>query len=80
VVAIDVLTRRVISAFRLQLPLWNLGNGTSAALSPDGSRIALADGATVAVVDLGARKVMRRDPGRAIALGYSPAGRLWKLS
>jgi DNA-binding beta-propeller fold protein YncE len=79
VLSIDVLSRKVTSAFRLSLPLSNLGRGTRAALSPDGKRIAVADGQTVAVVDLSARKVMRRDADRAIALGYSPAGRLWKL-
>ena len=80
VVAIDVATRAVSSAFRVSFPRWNLGSGTASALSPDGSRIALSDNETVAVVDLTARKLAQRDPGKAIALGYAPDGRLWTLS
>jgi hypothetical protein len=81
VVAIDVASRKVSSAFRIVLPLWNRGNGTSAALSPDGGHIAIADGETVAIVDLTARRVTKRDSAKAIALGYSPDGsQLWKLS
>ena len=37
--------------------------GTSAALSPDGQQIAIADRQTVAVVGLAERKVVQRDPG-----------------
>jgi hypothetical protein len=81
VVAIDVVTRKATDTFRIQLPSWNLGNGTSAALSPDGSRIAIGDGETVAVVGLAERKVTQRDPAHALALGYSPDGAtLWKLN
>ncbi len=80
VAGIDVRTRKVTTAFRLNLPYWSRGNGTSAALAPDGEHVALADGETVAIVGLTAHKVMQRDPGRALALGYSPDGRLWKLS
>ncbi len=79
VVAIDVKTRTVARAFRLSLPYWRLGTGTAAALAPDGRRVALADGQTVAVVDLQARHIVRRDTERALALGYSPTGRLWRL-
>jgi hypothetical protein len=80
VVSIDVARRAVSSAFTVSLPGWNLGMGTASALSPDGERIAVADNETVAVVDLTARKVAVRNPGRAIALGYAPDGRLWTLS
>jgi hypothetical protein len=80
VVAIDVAARTVSNAFRVSFPRWNLGTGTASALSPDGSRIALSDNETVAVVDLTARKLAQRDPGKAIALGYAPDGRLWTLS
>ncbi|MDX6388045.1 MAG: hypothetical protein QOD85_1847, partial [Gaiellaceae bacterium] len=80
VVAIDVSTRTVTEAFRIDLPNWNLGGGTSAALSPGGTRVALADGETVAVLDLGSRKIVQRDRVHALALGYAPDGRLWKLS
>jgi hypothetical protein len=82
VVAIDVATRKVTDAFRINLPDWNLGSGTRATLSPDGRRIAIADGETVALVDLTSRKIANRDPAaKTIALGYSPDGAtLWKLS
>jgi len=79
VVAIDVARRTVSSAFRISLPSWNLGSGTASALSPDGNTIALADNETVAKVDLTTRKISARDPGKAIALGYAPDGRLWTL-
>ncbi len=80
VVAIDVRSRKVAQAFRLSLPSWNRGTGTAAALAPDGHRIALADGDTVAEVDLANRRVLHRDRERALALGYSPTGTLWRLS
>jgi hypothetical protein len=80
VVAIDVHTRKVSDAFRIDLPYWNVGNTASAALAPDGRHIALADGETVAVVGLAERKVVQRTKAHAVALGYSPAGRLWQLS
>jgi hypothetical protein len=79
-VVIDVAARKVSSAFRVVLPNWNLGLGTASALSPDGTKLALADKQSVAVVDLTARKVVQRDPGQAIALGYAPDGTLWTLS
>src|SRR5438477_2118682 len=55
-VGIDVATRQVSSAFRITLTNWNLGNGTRAALAPDGLHVALADGKSVAVVGLTERK------------------------
>jgi hypothetical protein len=79
-VGIDVRTRSVATAFRFELPYWNLGNGTSAALAPDGERVALADGETVAVIGLAQREIVARHPGKARALGWSPDGRLWKLT
>ena len=57
-----------------------VGEGTRAALSPDGKRIALADGENVAVVGLAMGKVVTRRPVAAAALGYSPAGRLWTFT
>ena len=66
--------------FRFQLPAWNVGTGTSAALAPDGQHVALSDNETVAIVGLAEHKVMQRDPGKALALGYSPDGTLWKLT
>jgi hypothetical protein len=80
VVAIDVRARKIVRHFALSLPYWNRGFGTRAALSPDGSRVALADGESVAVLSLGQRKVVSRTTKKANALGYSPTGRLWTLS
>jgi hypothetical protein len=81
VVAIDVAARKVTKAFRIGLSGWFLGKGTSSVLAPDGSRIALADGQSVAILDLGARRITSRTPAVALALGYSPDGaNLWKLA
>ena len=81
VVAIDVAARAVKTAFRIGLGGWFLGKGTSSALAPDGNRIALADGQTVAILDLDARRITSRTAGQALALGYSPDGaKLWKLA
>jgi hypothetical protein len=79
-VAIDVATRKVVTSFRFQLLAWNVGTGTSAALAPDGQHVALSDNQTVAIVGLAEHKVIQRDPGKALALGWSPDGRLWKLT
>jgi hypothetical protein len=80
VVGIDVRTRKVTRAFRINVGYWARGRGTRAALSPDGTRIALADGENVAVVGLRAGKVVTRKAKAAAALGYSPTGRLWTFS
>lgn len=80
VVGIDILARKVTTAFRIDLPSWRLGYGTRAAISPDRKQLALADGQTVALLDLAQHRLSRRDPARAVALGYSPTGWLWKLS
>jgi hypothetical protein len=79
-VVIDIVSRKVVSTFKLSLPYWNLGGGTSVALAPGGSQLALADGESVAVVDLATHKVLSRSHGRALALGYSPSGKLWTLT
>ena len=81
VVAIDVRTRKVTDAFRIGLPYWAVVS-TTASLSPDGTKLAIANGEAVAVIDLAARKVeMRAAAKNAIAVGYSPDGTtLWKLS
>jgi len=79
VVGIDVARATVSSAFRISLTGWAAGTATASALSPDGSRIAISDKESVAVVDLVAHRVALRDSGKAIALGYAPDGRLWKL-
>jgi hypothetical protein len=79
VVGIDVASRRVTSAFRFDLPYWNLVDGTRAAVSPGGHELALTDGRTVAVVGLREQKVTRREHTTARAVGYSPTGVLRKL-
>jgi hypothetical protein len=79
-VGISVATRSPTTAFSIDLPYWNNGTTPAAVLAPDGARLALADGETVAVIDLNAHKLVSRARGRAKALGYSPDGaRLWKL-
>jgi DNA-binding beta-propeller fold protein YncE len=81
VVTIDVRSRKVTDAFRIDLPYWALG-ATTAALAPDGTKIAIANGEAVAVVDLMTRKISDRLAAKkTIAVGYSPDGStLWKLS
>jgi hypothetical protein len=81
VVAIDVRTRKVTDAFRIALPNWVVVS-TTASLSPDGTKLAIANGEAVAVIDLAARKVaLRAAAKKTIAVGYSPDGStLWKLS
>ncbi len=78
--AIDVRTRAVKDAFSFTIPAWSLGGGTSAALAPDGRRVALSDsGHSVAVVDLVKHAVAQHEQAHAVALGFAPDGRLWKF-
>jgi hypothetical protein len=81
VVAIDVRSRKVTDAFRIDLPYWAI-TSTTAALSPDGTKLAIANGEAVAVVDLVTRTIAdRKAAKKTIAVGYSPDGStLWKLS
>jgi hypothetical protein len=79
VIGIDIASRKVTRSFALSLPNWVLGSGTRTAISPDGTRLALTDRETVAVVDLGARKVVSRTQERAVAVGWSPSGELRML-
>jgi hypothetical protein len=76
VIAIDIRTRKVMNSFSLSLPNWTLGSGTRISISPDGTRLALTDRETVAVVDLGTRKVVSRTSAKAVAVGWSPSGEL----
>jgi hypothetical protein len=80
VVAIDVDRRVVTRAFRVALPTWAQGTGTRAAISPDATQIALADGQMVVVLDLAKQQITQRQMNPAVALGYAPDGRLWQLS
>ncbi len=79
VVGIDVATRAVRTAFRIDLPYWNVGNGTRIALRGDGQELALGDDEEVARLDLAAHKVLARTKTAATALGYSPSGELRTL-
>ena len=80
VVAIDIADRSITTAFRIELPNWAVGRGTRAAISPDANQIALADGNTVALLDLAQRRIEQRDRYVATAVGYSPTGQLWRLT
>ena len=79
VVAISIAARRVATSFRIDLPYWNLGQGTRLALGRDGTEAAIADGETVARIALGERRLVGRVKGRATALAYAPGGRLLTL-
>jgi hypothetical protein len=76
VVGIDIAARKVKTAFRIGGTTSRQGRGTRAALSPDGRRIALTDGGTVSVLNLATRKIVKRNPVSAVAIGYAPDGRL----
>jgi hypothetical protein len=78
-VAIDVATRKVRTAFAIDVPYWGVGKGTLSALSPDGKQVALTDGANVAVLDLASHKIVRRVEQRAKAVGYAADGKLVML-
>jgi hypothetical protein len=78
VVAIDVRTRKVAQAFRLNLPSWAV-TATQAALSPTSTQLALVNGEEVAVVDLDTRAVVERQKKLATAVGFSPTGQLLTL-
>ncbi len=78
VVAIDVRTRKVAQAFRLNLPYWAV-TATQAALSPSTTQLALVNGEEVAVIDLQTHTVVERRKGVATAVGYAPTGELRTL-
>ncbi|MFL5927837.1 MAG: YncE family protein, partial [Gaiellaceae bacterium] len=78
VVHVDVLTHRVVDAYRFDASAaWNTNVGI-AALAPDGERLAVTDGYHLWFVELAQRKVIAAPPHVAVALGYSPdLERLW---
>jgi hypothetical protein len=80
VVGIDVATRRAVSAFRLDLPYWDIVPGTFSAVSPDGSQLALADGESVALLRLADGKLLHRERVHARAIGYAPDGLLRRVA
>jgi len=81
VVAIDVARHEARLDFALQLPNWELGSGTRAAVSPEGGQLALTDGESVALVDLSDHRLVRRTRSAgAHAIGYAPDGKLRTLA
>ncbi|HEX3806897.1 MAG TPA: hypothetical protein VHV52_08970 [Gaiellaceae bacterium] len=80
VVGIDVATRTATSEFRLNLPYWDIDDGTFSAVSPDGSQLALTDRGNVALLHLANGKLVRREKVHARAIGYAPDGRLRTLT
>jgi hypothetical protein len=80
VVGIDVASRKVRVAFRFRHPAF--GGSTPltsvSAISPDGSRIAVAAGGRIFHVSLATRTVVEGARRVALALGYAPdASTLW---
>jgi hypothetical protein len=77
VVGIDVGTRKVATAFAIDVPAWTMGWGTRVALGRDGTELAVADGKkTIARIALGEQRVIDLTTGAAVALGYAPTGLL----
>ena len=79
IVAIDVESRKVTSAFRFDEPVRNLGTGTRFALRADGQEAAFAFEDEVVRLALFDGKVLGRTSSKATALGYSPTGELRTL-
>jgi DNA-binding beta-propeller fold protein YncE len=80
VVGIDVAKRTVRAAFRFKKSaLYDNGPAASvSAISPDGSRIALAVAGKIFYVSMAHRVVVNGVPHGAVALGYAPDGTtLW---
>jgi hypothetical protein len=82
VVGIDVGTRKVRTAFRFKKTAL-FANGpvaSTSAISPDGSRIALAVAGKIFYVSPARRVVVKGVPHAAVALGYAPDGStLWMV-
>jgi hypothetical protein len=70
-VAIDVVTRKTVDAFRIALPYW-AQDVTKTAISPDGTELALANSEEVARLDLHTRTLAGRARQRSVAIAYSP--------
>jgi hypothetical protein len=80
VVGIDVVTRTVRVVFRFRPETFGDDAPLSSvsAISPDGTRIAVATGGKIYYVSLRQRTVVEGAPHGAIALGYAPgATKLW---
>ena len=79
VVAIGVRSHRVRLRFPLTNGAWTANAGT-AALSPDGARLALTDGQHLWIVDLTRKRILSARPHAIVALGFSPDNkRLWMI-
>jgi hypothetical protein len=81
VAAIDVKTARVKLAFRFAHPGFTEAPSASiSALSADGSRLAVAVGGELWLVQTESHTVVRGTPHAALALGFSPDGtKLWAV-
>ena len=79
VVAINVASRKVTSAFRFAEPFRNLGLGTRLALRADGQEAAFAFEDQVVRLALSDGRVLGRTSSKATALAYAPTGELRTL-
>jgi hypothetical protein len=76
---IDIPSRTVVDAYRFRVNAWNTATGT-AAMSPDGERIAFTDGNHIWFLVLAKRKIVVGPTHVAIAMAYSPDQKyLWVL-
>ena len=80
VAAVDIAGARVRDTFGFAGSPPASPIGTVAAVSPDGERLAVADGGTIWFVTFALHRVVQAPPHVAIALGFSPDGkRLWMV-
>jgi hypothetical protein len=78
VATIDVAAARVETTFGFAPTVPSSPTGGTAALSPDGERIAVSITGGLWVVTLALHRVVKQTPHAAIALGFAPNGRtLW---
>ncbi len=78
VAAVDVADARVRDSFDFEPLIPNSPTGGSAAISPDGERLAVSLVGRLWVVTFARHRVVKQKPHRAIALGFSTNGRvLW---
>ncbi|MFL5953559.1 MAG: hypothetical protein ACJ76I_05575 [Gaiellaceae bacterium] len=82
VVGIDVARERVTTSFRFtSIRRPTQPSSSTSAISPDGSRIAVAMGGAIWQVSVAKRTVAKGQPLAAVALGFSPDGTtLWAVT
>ncbi|MDX6450887.1 MAG: hypothetical protein QOH16_936 [Gaiellaceae bacterium] len=79
VAQIDIPSRRVVDAYRFRVNSWNTATAT-AAMSPDGERIAFTDASHIWFLVLAKRTIVTGPTHTAIAMAYSPDQKhLWVL-